>query len=59
MSGFIRIGGAAISGQRSVNFTFFWKYYAVLKGSNVVIFKDITHVSALHGFMYKEAISYS
>lgn len=45
MSGFIRIGGTTFSGQRSVNFTNFWEHYAVLKGSNLIIFKDTTHVS--------------
>jgi len=45
MSGFIRIGGTAMSGQRFVNFTNFWRHFVVLKGSNLVIFKDTTQVS--------------
>ncbi len=48
MSGFLRIGGTAMSGQRFVNFTHFWKQFAVLKRSHLVIFKDTTQVSDPH-----------
>jgi len=44
MSGFIRMSATAISAQRFVSATTFWSFYAILRGSHLVIFKDSSQV---------------
>ena len=44
MSGFIRMSATAMSGQRFVSATAFWSFYAVLRDSHLVIFKDTSQV---------------
>lgn len=42
--GFIRMGGTGLSGQRTVSVTNLWKYWAVLRDSHLIIFKDFSKV---------------
>ena len=44
MSGFIRMSATAISGQRFSSATTFWSFYAILRDSHLVIFKDSSQV---------------
>ena len=60
MSGFVRMSGTAISGQRFVSSTSFWKYYAVVRGSNMIIFQNTADVSFRFSFSkHAEPISFS
>jgi len=43
--GFIRMGGTGLSGQRTVSVTNLWKFWAVLRDSQLIIFKDFSELT--------------
>ena len=49
--GYIRMGTTALSHQRMVSITNFWRYWGVLKGNDLILYKSPSDVSYTHTTM--------